>query len=547
MKFTRRFTALGILACSIAIGSARRASAGGVVTDCGDDAALSSALLGGGTVSFDCSGTHQPATIDLRSTQTISGDVHIDGGGKITLTGEGSLRLFYVNQNAKLFLENVALARGFSRDDGGAIYNAGLLTLVGTTIVDSTAQGNGGAIATAGPVNMTGGGLARNVATAGGALSAGGFGARVTIVGSALTGNRALTSNGRNGKGGAVYASTGANVAVNLSEVSGNHADETGGGISIDGNAAAGLTASSVHHNDAAAGAGIMNLLGTLTMSMSTVSQNTASVTGGGIKNESGLAFLTNVTISGNRALGGGGFYNYNAQSSLTNVTIANNGATNVGGGITNSSFGTPHLTMRNVLFVRNAQGGNCFLGADPDASFFNLSTDGTCGLGVFRDNVAVTLGELETNGGATLTHRLPPGSAAIDAGTIGGCPSGDQRAAARYYLHSCDVGAVEFVACAGAPPAPTLLTPLDKEVRTLSDVVFDWSGPDCASGFDIVIRRGSKTGRIVHSFGGIWPNTQFSISDLPRGRKYFWQVTACNAAGCTAGAWRSFKITRKP
>jgi hypothetical protein len=301
--------------------------------------------------------------------------------------------------------------------------------------------------------------------------------------------------------------------------------------------------ASSVHDNQALAGGGILNLGGTLSLSMSTVSQNAVTVTGGGIKNESALALLSNVTISGNSAFGGGGFYNFNAQANLTNVTIADNAAGGVGGGITNSSFGAPHLLMKNVLFDGNASGGNCFLGASPDLSSFNLSSDGSCGLGVGRDNVAINLGPLGTNGGATLTHRLRPGSPAIDAGTISGCPSGDQRGSGRYYLHSCDAGAVEFVPCVAAPTLPNILVPSDKEKLVTTNVLLDWTGPDCATDFTVVVRRGSKTGRLVFRQGGI-TETEFTTPPLPRGRKYFWQLIACNTSGCTTTDWRSFKIT---
>src|ERR1041385_5296359 len=56
------------------------------------DAALDTALAGGGLVTFDC-GT-DPVTIDITSgtgTKAISADTTIDGGGLVTISGGNSV------------------------------------------------------------------------------------------------------------------------------------------------------------------------------------------------------------------------------------------------------------------------------------------------------------------------------------------------------------------------------------------------------------------------------------------------------------------------
>ncbi len=64
-----------------------------------DETALTNALGGGGTVTFNCGG---PATIQITSLKTISQPTTIEGGGIITITGELNTRLFNVNNGASL-------------------------------------------------------------------------------------------------------------------------------------------------------------------------------------------------------------------------------------------------------------------------------------------------------------------------------------------------------------------------------------------------------------------------------------------------------------
>src|SRR4029453_5234755 len=100
----------------------------------------------------------------------------------------------------------------------------------------------------------------------------------------------------------------------------------------------------------------------------------------------------------------------------LNNVTFSGNSATN-GGSITYFAGGNSHFRLKNVLLANAQAGGNCDFHLDPDTSKKNLSSDNTCHFGGGRDSIKIKLGPLETNGGATLTHRLLPGSRAIDKG----------------------------------------------------------------------------------------------------------------------------------
>lgn len=100
--------------------SMRPAYAGGVVGSgtpgsC-TEAALNTALSGGGTVTFNCGAA--PHTIPI-SVKTIVANTTINGGGKITLDGQNAERLFVVNGGVTLTLRNIILTKGFSFVDGG--------------------------------------------------------------------------------------------------------------------------------------------------------------------------------------------------------------------------------------------------------------------------------------------------------------------------------------------------------------------------------------------------------------------------------------------
>src|SRR5262245_16411028 len=82
----------------------QRAEAAGVVgtgtpASC-TETALNTALMGGGAVTFDCG--VGPVTILLSSQKVITQSTTIDGGGKITLNGADTTRLFSVSGGVSL-------------------------------------------------------------------------------------------------------------------------------------------------------------------------------------------------------------------------------------------------------------------------------------------------------------------------------------------------------------------------------------------------------------------------------------------------------------
>lgn len=470
---------------------ARIAHAGGVVTDCADDADLSNKLAGGGTVTFNC-GT---ATIVLRSSILISASTTINGGSKITLSGAKKVRLFTVSSAVTLTLKNITLEDGYSANDhGGAIVNSGHLILDHATLQRSYTPYAGGAIYTLGPVEITNSTLAYNISTSGAAIYAESPTTQLTITNSTFHHNDArITSFGgaiymtgpleitnsefsynTAGSGSAVYASRTqgttlatirgstfhhnqapgdypnggtvfvSNVPTTISDsIFRNNGAQSGGAVGVGTAGQVFITNSVLRDNSATNGGGIYNQ-GVTAVSNTTLSGNDASH-GGGIVNLNTLV-LANVTLSGNNATYGSALKNEHGSAALTNVTLAENGANSTGyAALMSTDPSGSALYLKNVLIAGVQGRDNCYYAQAPSMSEFNLSSDSTCNFGAGHDSVALRLGPLANNGGLTQTHLPQPGSPAINGGTSSNAPSTDQRGFTRIGQGTAyDVGAVE-------------------------------------------------------------------------------------------------------
>ncbi len=159
--------------------------AGGVVTNC-TEVDLRAAMTGGGTVTFACNGT-----ITLANTISNSLDTVFDASGhQVTISGNGSVRVFYVNSNVDLTLINLTVANGGSNTLGAGIFNAGgTVNLVGVAFATNAAWGT----------LSTGGGAIRNEL---GTLNL----QNCSFTGNSANGSRSEdTGPGGEGLGGAIY------------------------------------------------------------------------------------------------------------------------------------------------------------------------------------------------------------------------------------------------------------------------------------------------------------------------------------------------------
>lgn len=126
-----------ILTLSVTAGLTQAAPNGGVVGtgtpgSC-TDSALNTALIGGGTVTFDCGG---PATITA-TLKTISANTTIDGGNNITLTSTSG-QLFNISSGVGLTLTNLTIANVSASQISQAIVNRGPLVMSNTNLINNS-------------------------------------------------------------------------------------------------------------------------------------------------------------------------------------------------------------------------------------------------------------------------------------------------------------------------------------------------------------------------------------------------------------------------
>jgi hypothetical protein len=280
--------------------------------------------------------------------------------------------------------------------DGGGIWNAGNLSVIGSTVSDNRASKNGGGIWNSGKLTITQSAILSNATTGGGDSR------------NATTGGGGIWNDGE--------------LAVTASTISGNSTGRDGGGIRNTYELT--LTSSTISGNSARGGGGIWSSTDltdyTTTITSSTISGNTASSSGGGLHNSYGLTVIEFSTIVANQAPPeyGSGVASDGGNETRTRVhssIIAGNVASDVdfnGNGA--NSFRSQGY---NVIGTGNALGR------------FNPTLDQT---GITNPRV----GPLAANGGLTRTHALLAGSPAIDRGNpsgvagSGGVPTFDQRGA---------------------------------------------------------------------------------------------------------------------
>ena len=245
----------------------------GTPQSCNSDAFVD-AVGRGGVITFDCG--PEPVTITLDRTAKVfndqNPDIVIDGGGKVTLSGGGRVRILYQNtcdpdqvwttphcddqDHPRLTVQNLALVDGNAKSEdegGGAIFvRGGRLKVVNARFFRNVCHDvgpdvGGGAIRVFDQfqdrpvyvVNSTFGGKSLgNVCSNGGALSS--IGASFTVINSALTHNEAI-GYGANpqrdgspggGSGGAIYNDGNTfELTVCGSRIADNAANEGGGAI----------------------------------------------------------------------------------------------------------------------------------------------------------------------------------------------------------------------------------------------------------------------------------------------------------------------------
>ena len=96
------------------------------------EAAFTTALTGGGTLTFDCGG---PATITITA-KAINASTTIDGGNNITLTSTSG-QLFNISSGVELTLTNLTIANVSASQVSQAIINRGPLVMSNTNLINN--------------------------------------------------------------------------------------------------------------------------------------------------------------------------------------------------------------------------------------------------------------------------------------------------------------------------------------------------------------------------------------------------------------------------
>jgi hypothetical protein len=235
-------------------------------------AAVLAAVRAGGVIRFSCG--RRPVTIRMDATAKIvntSARVILDGGGLVTLSGEGQRRILYMDTcdqtqtwttshcqdqaTPRLVVENLAFTDGnstgedFDGGGGGAIFDrGGRLELVDDSFRDNRCEPDGpdiggGAVRALSqydnrPVYVVHSRFEANVCSNGGALSS--IGVSWTVLNSRFRANRAIGTGANpaqagtpgGGSGGAIYNDGDAmTLTIAGSLFSANHATEGGGAV----------------------------------------------------------------------------------------------------------------------------------------------------------------------------------------------------------------------------------------------------------------------------------------------------------------------------
>lgn len=248
-------------------------------------------------------------------------------------------------------------------------------------------------------------------------------------------------------------------VSITGGDVSGiaDGVENDGGGIWVNCGVDVMLNRVAIFENTAIFGAGIQvgeycgDTQQVLYISESVIYNNTAVNGGAGmdIYQDSNVT-ISNSTFSGNSAPGTGGIIiepeTSNNTFNASHMTIADNISTqNLSAGLANGAGTT---TVINSIIAYNGNNGtykDC--GGAAFTSGDNVYTTDTCTTGA-SDLVdsSLILGDLQYNGGTTMTHSLSLNSTAVGIDTdLGSCPAIDQRGFPRPIGNGCDSGAFEL------------------------------------------------------------------------------------------------------
>lgn len=435
----------GTLTLTSTVVSASNAARGGGIFNSGA-LTMSGGSITGNTAALHGGGLFNTGQATLTDVTAISSnfasDTDGDGGG--------------IFNSGTLTVTGGSISSNSAPDTGGAIYNAAdaTATISTSTLSQNSAgdfdSGEGGAIYNAGTLTVNGGSLTENTTFRGGALANSGT---ATLTGVTISANSTIDL----GSGGGIFNAAAGTLTVNTSTLSSNTAATNGGAIENLG--AATITGSTFTQNGAESGGAVSHTAGTLTIQSSTFSGNSAQ-SGGAIR-ANAQSTLRQLTLAENSSrVDGSALLIVGGASTVTNCTIASNTADSDGNGTGQGAIaisgGT--LILHSTIVDNNVRGSQVTTGSDiallsgavDPASANNLvgsaGSSGGLNNGVNGNLVGIDarLGTFGLHGGTTRTIPLLSGSPAINAGSNPGTLSTDQRGYNRVGGAGIDIGAFE-------------------------------------------------------------------------------------------------------
>lgn len=376
----------------------------------------------GDRIVFNPAAFNHALTVSLNSQIEISKSLTIDGATSNvvtpTLNGNNAFhRIFLVRPGAFVTLHRLKLVDGYDSAcdacGGGAIHNAGVLSITGSIFISNTSAFHmGGAIYNSGILSVTGSAFIENRAA--GSSSVGGA---IANVGTAYVLSSTFQDNATtNRDGGALHNDYGGVLIVAGSVFTHNTTVDRGAGIFNNGSLD--VMNSMFTNNKAIYGGAIFNCCpGALTVTHSTFLRNQAD-TGGGIYTESGSVRVIDSTFTGNRSEaaswgghgGGAGIYSTGKLTVIGSLFSANLAVNMNGGGIHSKGA----LSIESSSFIGNtaSKGTGGGLHSTATGSLTNttfVSNSAGLGGGIYSaGNLNVVNSSLADNSalGATLTQR---------------------------------------------------------------------------------------------------------------------------------------------
>lgn len=473
--------------------------------------ALTSTLAEGGRITFDCGS--QPHTIAVTGRYLFDIDTELDGGGMITLSGQGSASLLGSADNVTLTLKNLTLKDGSSSESGAAldVGRNNILTIENVRFEDNISRATskhcdgGGAIFVdeGSMVTVIDSDFIDNTANNGGAINSRRSG--ITITGSTFQNNHAVLSNILGGTvdcgGGAIYLDGAqkvdpTDIIIETSDFIANSAYNRGGALMLVAYANETRLIDQVLFennesllvpNDSFSGFGGAVWISAFqpdqfgdrtTLQNSSFIGNSAEMQGGGLWTKREMA-IENVTwfdnVAHNPAISeetnwrrgsGGAFASAESVHVLVrNNTIVGNLAGFDGGGIYGENNTVANsIIANNLALPSSGRRQNCShhvndLGNNiqflEGHAIVEQAFDSNCGIDILVSNPLIS--DPDDFGGETPTIMLYKGSPALDGGNNDTCTQIDQRGIARPQNGTCDIGAVEVDGDPLDPPSDQL------------------------------------------------------------------------------------------